>query len=110
MIALFGGDDIIKNFYTEKFENIKLKKFNPIIQRRHFLHRPDLKVNLMSNVVEAFRFDFVNKNNFSSENKKIGIIHEFIPSGNFEEDMLLIQQKYQNIKGKIPENYNPKIF
>jgi len=44
------------------------------------------------------------------ENKKIGIIHEFIPSGNFEEDMLLIQQKYQNIKGKIPENYNPKIF
>jgi len=44
------------------------------------------------------------------ENKKIGIIHEFIPSGIFEEDMLLIQEKYQNIKGKIPENYNPKIF
>ena len=43
-------------------------------------------------------------------NKKIGIIHEFIPSGNFEEDMLLIQEKYQNIKGKIPENYNPKIY
>ena len=44
------------------------------------------------------------------ENKKIGIIHEFIPSGNFEQDMLLIQEKYQNIKGKIPEYYNPKIF
>ncbi len=32
MISLFGGDDIGKNIYTEKFENIKLKKFNPILQ------------------------------------------------------------------------------
>ena len=43
------------------------------ISKKRFLHRPDLKVNLMSNVVEAFRFDFVNKNNFPSENKKIEI-------------------------------------
>ena len=73
MISLFGGDDIAKNIYTEKFENIKLKKFNSIIPRKQFWHRPDLKIDLMSNVVEAFRFDFVNRNNFSSENKKIGI-------------------------------------
>ena len=37
MISLFGGDDIAKNIYTEKFENIKLKKFNSIIPRKQYL-------------------------------------------------------------------------
>jgi len=73
MIALFGGEDIGKNIYTEKFESIKLKKFNSIVAKKHILHRQDLKINLMSNTFEAFRFDFVNKNNFTSENKKIEI-------------------------------------
>jgi len=73
MISLFGGDDIGKNIYTEKFENIKLKKFNSIIAKKHILHRQDLKIDLMSNASEAFRFDFVNKNDFPPENKKIEI-------------------------------------
>ena len=73
MISLFGGDDIGKNIYTEKFENIKLKKFNTIIPKKHNLHRQDLKIDLMSNAFEAFRFDFVNKNDFPPENKKIEI-------------------------------------
>jgi len=73
MISLFGGDDIGKNIYTEKFENIKLKKFNSIIAKKHILHRQDLKIDLMSNAFEAFRFDFINKNNFPPENKKIEI-------------------------------------
>ena len=73
MISLFGGDDIGKNIYTEKFENIKLKKFNSIIAKKHILHRQDLKIDLMSNAFEAFRFDFVNKDNFPSENKRIEI-------------------------------------
>ena len=73
MIALFGGEDIGKNIYTEKFENIKLKKFNSIVAKKYILHRQDLKINLMSNTFEAFRFDFVNKNKFPSENKKIEI-------------------------------------
>ena len=73
MISLFGGDDIGKNIYTEKFENIKLKKFNSIIAKKHILHRQDLKIDLMSNAFEAFRFDLVNKDNFPPENKKIEI-------------------------------------
>ena len=73
MIALFGGEDIGKNIYTEKFENIKLKKFNSIVAKKYILHRQDLKINLMSSTFEAFRFDFVNKSNFPSENKKIEI-------------------------------------
>ena len=73
MISLFGGDDIGKNIYTEKFENIKLKKFNSIVPKKHVLHRQDLEIDLMTNALEAFRFDFVNKNNFPSESKKIEI-------------------------------------
>ena len=42
--------------------------------------------------------------------KEVGIICEFIPSGNFEKDMLFIQDKYKDIKGKIPEYYNAKII
>jgi len=73
MISLFGGDDIGKNIYTEKFENIKLKKFNSIIPKKYMLFREDLEINLMTNVFEAFRFDFTNNNNFPPENKKIEI-------------------------------------
>jgi len=73
MISLFGGDDIGKNIYTEKFKNIKLKKFNSIIAKKHILHRQDLKIDLMSKAFEAFRFDFVNNNSFLPENKKIEI-------------------------------------
>ena len=42
--------------------------------------------------------------------KEIGIICEFEATGNFEKDMLFIEEKYKNIKGKNPENYNPSIF
>ena len=41
---------------------------------------------------------------------RIYVMCEFKPSGNFEKDMLFIQGKYENVKGKIPEYYNPKIF
>jgi len=44
------------------------------------------------------------------EKKEIGIMCEFNPNGNFEEDMFFIQEKYKNIKGKTAEYYNPKIY
>tara|TARA_B110000908_G_scaffold133818_1_gene157973 strand:+ start:2540 stop:3094 length:555 start_codon:yes stop_codon:yes gene_type:complete len=44
------------------------------------------------------------------QNKKVGIINKIIPTGNFEKDMLFIQEEYKNIKGKVTENYNPTIF
>jgi len=44
------------------------------------------------------------------KNKKIGIFDEIHPSGNFENDMKYIENSYNKIIGKIPENYNPNIF
>tara|TARA_B110000467_G_scaffold103743_1_gene94174 strand:+ start:328 stop:879 length:552 start_codon:yes stop_codon:yes gene_type:complete len=43
------------------------------------------------------------------KNKKVGIINQFIPTDDIEKDMLFIQEKYKDIKGCIPENYNPII-
>jgi hypothetical protein len=42
--------------------------------------------------------------------KEIGVITEFMTTGDFEKDMLFIQQQYESITGKIPDNYNPKIY
>ena len=42
--------------------------------------------------------------------KEIGIMCKFYASGNFVKDMLFIQEKYTNIKGKTPEYFNPKIY
>jgi 1-acyl-sn-glycerol-3-phosphate acyltransferase len=44
------------------------------------------------------------------EKKEIGILNEFHTSGDIDKDLLFIQNQYENIKGKIPKNYNPKIF
>ena len=43
------------------------------------------------------------------KNKKIGVINSFIPTGNIDKDMLFIQNQFKDLKGKIPENYNPVI-
>ena len=42
--------------------------------------------------------------------KEVGVITEFMITGDFEKDMLFIQQQYASVTGKIPENYNPKIY
>ena len=44
------------------------------------------------------------------ETKEVGVICNFKACGDFKKDMLFIQEKYKNIKGKIPEYYNPKIY
>ncbi len=44
------------------------------------------------------------------EKKEAGVADVFYPSGDFEKDMTYIQEVYRPIKGKNPENYNPRIF
>ena len=73
MISLFGGDRISNRIYAEEYEGIKLKKFNKINSKKYLLHNQDIEVNLMSNAIEAFKFDFLNRKNFFAEEKKIEI-------------------------------------
>ena len=42
--------------------------------------------------------------------KEVGTICDFMPCGDFEKDMLFIEEKFTNVTGKIPEYYNPKIY
>ena len=44
------------------------------------------------------------------KNKEIGLFDQLNPSGNFENDMKYIENAFSNISGKIPGNYNPKIY
>ncbi|MDZ7847597.1 MAG: 1-acyl-sn-glycerol-3-phosphate acyltransferase [Owenweeksia sp.] len=42
--------------------------------------------------------------------KEAGVLDVFYPSGDFEKDMLHIQELYKTVQGKHPEDYNPQIF
>ena len=42
--------------------------------------------------------------------KEVGVIAEFMITGDFEKDMLFIQEKYADITAKIPDNYSQKIY
>ncbi len=42
--------------------------------------------------------------------KEAGVGKLVYPSGNYKGDMEIIQQFYADKRGKIPENYNPKIY
>ena len=42
--------------------------------------------------------------------KEIGVFYEFYPTGDFKKDIKFIESQYKGSVGKIPENYNPKIF
>ncbi len=44
------------------------------------------------------------------EKKEVGIGGRFFTTGDFEKDMLYLQEEFVSVKGKIPEYYNPKIF
>ena len=41
------------------------------------------------------------------QHKEIGIKQSFMPTGNIEEDMHIIREFYQDIKGKYPEKQGP---
>ena len=44
------------------------------------------------------------------KHKEVGIIYTLKPTGNMDKDFKIIQDQFKDITGKIPENYNPKIY
>ena len=44
------------------------------------------------------------------KDKEIGAFDLVQPTGSFEDDMKYIENSFSNFSGKIPENYNPKIY
>ena len=73
MIGLFTGDDIHRNLVVEDAFDFNLQGFNKIISRKRMIARNDLNVELLSNSIEAFNFDFEGENSFPAQSKSLHI-------------------------------------
>jgi type III protein arginine methyltransferase len=73
MIALFGGDDIGSNLLVGDVCGFDLKGFNSIVSRRQTIARNDLPIEMMSEDIEAFTFDFQNDSIWPEESKVLRI-------------------------------------
>lgn len=73
MVALVGGDELAANLHVGDSHGFDLSEFNAIQPRKRPLYREDLAPVLMSEPVEAFRFDFANRSTFPAETRRIEI-------------------------------------
>lgn len=69
MIALFGGEEMEKNLLVEDVHGFDLRKFNAIVPRIRTIQRKDLDFALLSQEIEAFKFDFERESNWRAEEK-----------------------------------------
>lgn len=73
MIALVGGDELARNVYADNSFGFDVRDFNAIYPKKRPLYREDLQPVLMSEPVEAFRFDFCQDSSYPAERKRIDI-------------------------------------
>jgi len=71
MIALFGGGDIGGNFHVGSCCGFDVRHFNSIIARKQIVARNDLNIDLFTDDIEAFRFDFQSGSYFPEETKTL---------------------------------------
>lgn len=71
MIALVGGDELGKNLHVGESFGFDLRDFNAIHPKKRPLYREDLSPLLLSDDVEAFRFDFSRDSAFPAERKEM---------------------------------------
>jgi tetratricopeptide (TPR) repeat protein len=73
MIALVGGEDLGKYLYVKDSFGFDLQQFNAITPRKIPLYRDDLNQTLLSDDIEAFRFDFMSDSSFPRQEKILEI-------------------------------------
>jgi tetratricopeptide (TPR) repeat protein len=73
MIALVSGDELGKNLYVGESFGFDLRDFNSIHPKKRPLYREDLAPVLISDDIEAFRFDFCRDSTFPAEKKVMEI-------------------------------------
>ncbi len=73
MVALFGGEDIEKNLFVQDCFGFRLERFNSIVTRKISISRDDLAIELFTDPIEAFRFEFEADSSFPSEARKLRI-------------------------------------
>ena len=73
MIGLFTGDDIKRNLLVEDSFGFKLQHFNTIVSNKRMIARNDLNIELLSDGIKAFNFDFEGEDYFPAESKTLQI-------------------------------------
>ena len=73
MIALVSGEALGKELHVGEAFGFDLSPFNAIHPKKRPIHREDLPRVLLSDPVEAFRFDFRSHDTFAAEKKRIAI-------------------------------------
>ncbi len=73
MIGLFTGNDIRRNLIVENSFGFDLQHFNTIVSKKRMIARNDLDIELLSDDIEAFYFDFENESYFPSQSKSLRI-------------------------------------
>ena len=73
MIALFGGEHIGKNIMVDDVSGFDMRKFNSVTSKQRHLRTNDYDIELLTDDVEAFNFDFNRNNYFPPEQKTLRV-------------------------------------
>ena len=73
MVGLFTGDDIHRNLQVEDAFGFNLQGFNKIVSNKRMIARNDLNIELLSDSVAAFNFNFEGESNFPTQSKSLQI-------------------------------------
>ncbi len=73
MIALFSGDDIRRNLIVDDSFGFNLQHFNTVVSKKRMIARNDLNIELLSDEVEAFNFNFENTGFFHAQTKTLRV-------------------------------------
>lgn len=73
MIALFGGSDVGKHFVVDDVYGFNLQRFNTITVKKLIVSRSDLNIELLTDDIEVFDFDFTSNAYFQPETKKLRV-------------------------------------
>ncbi|MFM9913919.1 MAG: tetratricopeptide repeat protein [Methylophilaceae bacterium] len=71
MVALFTGDDIRRNLMVDDSFGFNLQHFNTVVSKKRMIARTDLNIELLSDEVEAFNFNFENTGFFHAQTKTL---------------------------------------
>ena len=73
VVALFTGEDIRRNLLVDDAFGFNLQGFNKIVSNKRMIARNDLNIELLSDSVAAFSFDFEGANTFPAQIKTLQI-------------------------------------
>jgi tetratricopeptide (TPR) repeat protein len=115
MIALVSGDELGKELHVGEAFGFDLSLFNAIHPKKRPLHREDLPRILLSDDVEAFRFDFRKESSFPAGKKRLeiavaksGICYGLIQWLRFEFGHGILFENHPSRRG--PANWQHTIY